>query len=316
MSTYNRPTLSTTTLIDQTVLINTFPFNATDYSEYANVVNTYTNPIQIDGLDTGSLLLTETTIKGNQRNLSVTTSNASTLNLNDNKTSGDLFINNNSSANTYIKTGNIYFDALKDQTISYNDANKTIISKDSVKSPSFIGTVSTATNIGGGSIGQLLYQSAVDTTAKLTAGSNGNILTYGGSSAPTWTDFSSSLFTTNRITEVINTAVTSGAIRTCNYNNGGIFTTTAHTANFTIALTNIPTNSNRAVNITLLIDTSTNKFYGNTITVNGSATSPIYNGGSSAISISSATLVIQQITIIYLVTTTPSYVISSVNSVF
>jgi len=316
MSTYNRPTLSTSTLIDQTNLINTFPFNATDYSEYANVINNFTNPIIIDGLDTGSLLLTETTIKGNQRNLSITTTNGSTLNLNDNKVSGDLLINNNSTnGNTFIKAGNIYFDANQDQSISYNDPTKTTITKDSVKSPSFIGTVSKAGNIGGGSAGQLLYQSALDTTAKLSAGSNGNILTYGGSSAPVWTDFTTSLFTTNRITEVIK-PVTGGATVTCDYSISGIFSTTAHTANFTIAITNVPTTENRTINITLLINSSTNKFYGNTITVNGLATSPIINGGSSSISVSSATLIIQQITVLYIASTTPTYVISSVNSVF
>jgi len=302
-------------LIDQTNLINTFPFNATDYSEYANVINNFTNPIIIDGLDTGSLLLTETTIKGNQRNLSITTTNGSTLNLNDNKVSGDLYINNSTNGNTFIKAGNIYFDATQDQSISYNDANKTIITKDSVKSPSFIGTVSKAGNIEGGLIGNILYQSAQDTTAKLANGTAGNLLTSNGASAPSWTDFTTSLFTTNRITEVI-TPVTGGASVTCNYNSSGIFSTNAHTANFTIAITNVPTTQNRTINITLLINSSTNKFYGNTITVNASATTPIINGGSSSISVSSATLIIQQITIIYLASQTPAYVISSVNSVF
>jgi len=262
MSTYPRPTLSTSTLIDQTSLLNSFPFNASDYTEYVNVINTYTNPIMIDGLDTGSLLLTETTIKGNQRNLSVTTTNASTLNLNDNKTSGDLFINNNSTANTYIKSGNIYFDAELEQSISYNDPSKTTITKNLITAPSLIVT---------------------------------------------------SLLSTYKITEVIYPVI-SGTTIQCDYTNGGIFSTTAHTANFTIALTNIPTISNRAVNVTLLIDSSTNKFYGNAITINGSAVIPIYNGGSSSISVSSATLIIQQITILYL-TATPK-VISSVNSIY
>jgi hypothetical protein len=85
-----------------------------------------------------------------------------------------------------------------------------------------------------------------------------------------------SLFTTNRITEVIST-VTGGATVTCDYNTAGIFSTTAHTANFTIALTNIPTTLNRAVSVTLIIDSSTNKFYGNAITINGTAsTSYLY----------------------------------------
>lgn len=315
MSTYNRPTLSTSTLIDQTNLINTFPFNATDYSDYANVINTFTNPIIIDGLNTGSLLLTETEIKGNQRNLSLTTTSGSTLNLNDNKTSGDLFINNNSSGNTFIKNGNIYLDATKDQSISYNDASKTTITKDAITATTIYGTVSKAGNISGGFIGNILYQSAVDTTAKLTNGTVGSLLTSNEISAPSWTNFATSLFTTNRITEVI-TPVTGGATVTLNYTNGGIFSTTAHTANFTIAITSVPTTANRTINITLLINSSTNKFYGNTITVNGSTTSPIINGGNSSISISSATLIIQQITVLYIASTTPTYVISSVNSVF
>lgn len=264
MSTYLRPSISTSTLIDQTSLLNSFPFNASDYRELSNVINTYTNPIIIDGLDMGSLLLTETTIKGNQRNLSVTTTNASTLNLNDNKTSGDLFINNNTVGHTYLKSGNIYFDATLSQSISYNDATKTTISKDLITAPSL--TVA-------------------------------------------------SLFTTNKITEVI-TAVTSGATVTCNYNLGGIFSTTAHTANFTIAITNVPTTLYRAVNITLLIDSSANKFYGNAITINGTVVTPIYNGGSTSISVTNANLIIQQITIIYLASVTPFKVISSVNSVY
>jgi hypothetical protein len=44
-----------------------------------SVINTFTNPIIIDGLNTGNLYLSETSIKGNQRNLSVTTTNASTF---------------------------------------------------------------------------------------------------------------------------------------------------------------------------------------------------------------------------------------------
>ena len=49
-------------------------------------------------------------------------------------------------------------------------------------------TATKATNIVGGLGGQLLYQSAVDTTAKLTNGSLNNILlSAGGTSAPVWT---------------------------------------------------------------------------------------------------------------------------------
>ena len=51
------------------------------------------------------------------------------------------------------------------------------------------GNAGTATNIAGGSGGQILYQSAVGTTSKLTNGTAGQVLTSaGGTSAPTWSD--------------------------------------------------------------------------------------------------------------------------------
>jgi len=48
-------------------------------------------------------------------------------------------------------------------------------------------TVSTATNVNGGGAGQILYQSAANTTGFSAAGSSGNILVSGGTGAPTWT---------------------------------------------------------------------------------------------------------------------------------
>jgi len=53
---------------------------------------------------------------------------------------------------------------------------------------SISGTAALATNVASGSGGQVLYQSAANTTAKLANGSSGNVLTSGGgTAAPGWT---------------------------------------------------------------------------------------------------------------------------------
>jgi hypothetical protein len=48
------------------------------------------------------------------------------------------------------------------------------------------GTATSATNLAGGSTGAIPYQSATSTTTFLSAGTSGDILTYGGSNAPAW----------------------------------------------------------------------------------------------------------------------------------
>jgi hypothetical protein len=59
-----------------------------------------------------------------------------------------------------------------------------------VSNGSFVGGgISTASNITGGSAGQLLYQSAADTTAKLSVGGSSQVLV--GGSTPSWTNISS-----------------------------------------------------------------------------------------------------------------------------
>jgi hypothetical protein len=67
-------------------------------------------------------------------------------------------------------------------------------------------------------------------------------------------------------------SVTSG-IATCNYNNGAVFYISGQTANFTLALTNLSPSANKSYSITLLINSSTNKFYANQLTINGTSTS-------------------------------------------
>lgn len=51
------------------------------------------------------------------------------------------------------------------------------------------GGIAAASNIAGGSAGQLLYQSAASTTAKLSVGNSSQVLV--GGSTPSWTNISS-----------------------------------------------------------------------------------------------------------------------------
>jgi len=56
-------------------------------------------------------------------------------------------------------------------------------------------SVNTATNLAGGSIGQIPYQSAAGTTSLLSVGTTGQVLTSSGAGAPTWTTPSTGLLT-------------------------------------------------------------------------------------------------------------------------
>ena len=59
-----------------------------------------------------------------------------------------------------------------------------------VSNGSFVGSgISSANNISGGSAGQLLYQSAANTTAKLSVGGSSQVLV--GGSTPSWTNINS-----------------------------------------------------------------------------------------------------------------------------
>ena len=87
----------------------------------------------------------------------------------------------------------------------------------SITSTTFVGALtgnaSTATNISGGAGGQVLYQSASGTTAKLANGTSGQVLTSAGTTlAPTWT-----------------TVFTSSAPKVFNFTASGTYTPTAGT---------------------------------------------------------------------------------------
>jgi len=122
----------------------------------------------------------------------------------------------------------------------------------------------------------------------------------------------------NRIIETI-TSLTGSSSITASYSNSGIFYISSPvSANFTINLTNIPTTSNYCTySITLLINSATNKTYCNAITVNGTSYTIIYSGGSANISVSSATLINQQIILVYTASTTvPTFILSSVSQIY
>ena len=101
-----------------------------------------------------------------------------------------------------------------------------------------------------------------------------------------------------------------------NYSNGGVaYVSLSSATNFQIQLTNInPASSvNTTCIVTLLINTSSYLAYGNTCTINGTARTIVFAGGSANISITSATLVQQTIAIVYAGSSTvPVVVMSSV----
>jgi hypothetical protein len=80
-------------------------------------------------------------------------------------------------------------------------------------------TAGKATNLAGGGAGQVPYQSAADTTAFVSAGTNGQVLTSNGTSAPTWTTITASISvtddtTTNSTRYPLFADVTSGTLST------------------------------------------------------------------------------------------------------
>jgi len=80
-------------------------------------------------------------------------------------------------------------------------------------------TAGKATNLAGGGAGQVPYQSAADTTAFVSAGTTGQVLTSNGTSAPTWTTITASISvtddtTTNATRYPLFADVTSGTLST------------------------------------------------------------------------------------------------------
>jgi hypothetical protein len=115
------------------------------------------------------------------------------------------------------------------------------------------------------------------------------------------------------MSETISSVTVTSGIATCSYTNGAVFYITGQTANFTLALTNLTPAANKVYSVTLIISSASSKFYANALTIGGTARTFVYNGGSAAVSVSSATYIIQQFNIVYTASTAaPAFIISSI----
>jgi hypothetical protein len=120
-----------------------------------------------------------------------------------------------------------------------------------------------------------------------------------------------------RLSDTLSSVAVASGSAACNYNNGAVFVITGQTANFTLALTNLTPVANKTYSVTLLISSASSKFYANALTVNGTSTTFVYNGGLASVSVSSATYIIQQFNIIYTASTSaPAFTISSIGQAF
>jgi hypothetical protein len=155
-----------------------------------------------------------------------------------------------------------------------------------------------ALNIGTGVVNNTKFnylsnlQSDLQTSlnSKLEASNN---ITFTGTNT-----FDNNLTSTNIIEKNTNISVSAG-VGTCNYLSGAVFYVSGQTANFRVDIANIPNATNRTFTISLIINTASNKFYANTLRVNSTTRTILFLGGASAINISTATNVLQQITIVY-----------------
>jgi hypothetical protein len=122
-------------------------------------------------------------------------------------------------------------------------------------------TATKSTNLAGGATGSLPYQSATDTTAFLTAGTNGQVLTLTGG-IPSWTNAS-----TGTVTSVSGTGTVSGISLS-----GTVTTTGNLTLGGTLDLSSPPTIGNTTPNTgrftTLTVNDNTTLGSSNTDTIN------------------------------------------------
>jgi hypothetical protein len=123
----------------------------------------------------------------------------------------------------------------------------------------------------------------------------------------------------NRISEQIIPNATSTSPYTLDLNTGAVFfLSSPPAANFTCNFTNYPISTtldaNRSFVVTLIIDSATNKRYCNTVQVGGAATTLIYNGGSAAVSVSSATVITQTLVFVNVSGSYPWRVMTSISS--
>lgn len=100
----------------------------------------------------------------------------------------------------------------------------------------------------------------------------------------------------NSLTENINTLTVSSSALTVSFSSftNLIYCTPSTSANMTLYLTNVPTTFNKSYTLTFVINSSTYKQYFRTLYINGTAYTIKYLNGSSNISVSSATNIMQQ----------------------
>jgi hypothetical protein len=123
--------------------------------------------------------------------------------------------------------------------------------------------------------------------------------------------------TTTKIIEKNNAISVSAGVATCNYTNGAVFYITNQTSNFRCDINNVPNTTNRTFTISLIINTSSQKFYSNTLRVNSTSRTLLFSGGASSIDISTASFVLQQISVVYTNDSTiPTVCFSSVVPLF
>lgn len=171
---------------------------------------------------------------------------------------------------TFVSTTTGNLPPLVDSDLTYNPSTNTLTAT------TFSGNATSATNIAGGAGGSIPYQSALNTTALLANGSNGQVLTSnGGTSAPSWTTIS----TTNQY-------ILAGNAQNVNNNNTYYF-------GFPLGsiASNAANNNESATQNTIPFDTTLSKWYirlsGQAgTTTNGWTFTIRKNGGNTTLTIS------------------------------
>jgi hypothetical protein len=160
---------------------------------------------------------------------------------------------------------------------------------------------------------QLSYDTAAVTTLSASSATISGAATVGNLSITGQTNLGGILSSSKAI--VYETAVAasgSGSPFTLDYSQGGVFyipTASVPASNFSVILTNIPTDQTKVYTITLLYYQATNLFYGSTARVSDTTGSnyllgtsstfvaPLFNGGTPTL-VSAPSLTIQQFNII------------------
>ena len=160
-----------------------------------------------------------------------------------------------------------------------------------------------------------------NSSALITSGGVYNTLSGGAGdlvvSSVSFTDMTIDNATLGKMSEVIyNAGAQSSNSISLNYSNGcNFYLTPFSSTNFSAAITNIPTTTlTGSYTFNIIANTSTNKSYCSSLTVNGTSVTMQFNGGNSSVSISSASYTIQNFVLVYINSTTPTFCITGVTS--